>query len=88
MHARSLKALESRAPKVFQGVLFARKQKLLQMEAVIEKLQKNNKKFSRNPIIFTKDKKKVIKSVHGLRSDEVLAIKFIDGQIKVKVLNN
>ena len=40
MHIRSLKTLESRASKVFQGVLFARKQKLLQMEAVIEKLQK------------------------------------------------
>ena len=57
MHTRSLKTLESRASKVFQGVLCARKQKLLQMEAVIEKLQKSNKKFSRNPIIFTKDKK-------------------------------
>ncbi|GIR48194.1 MAG: hypothetical protein CM15mP58_02910 [Burkholderiaceae bacterium] len=88
MHTRSLKTLESRASKVFHGVLFARKQKLLQMETVIEKLQKSNKKFSRNPVIFTKDKKKVIKSVHGLRSDEVLAIKFKDGQIKVKVLNN
>ena len=88
MHSLSLKTLESRASKVFQGVLFARKQKLLQMEDVIEKLQKSNKKFSRNPVIFTKDKKKVIKSVHGLRSDEVLAIKFKDGQIKVKVLNS
>ena len=88
MHTRSLKTLESRASKVFHGVLFARKQKLLQMETVIEKLQKSNKKFSRNPVIFTKDKKKVIKSVHGLRGEEVLAIKFKDGQIKVKVLNN
>ena len=60
MHTRSLKTLESKASKVFQGVLFARKQKLLQMEAVIEKLQKSNEKFSRNPVIFTKDKKKVI----------------------------
>ena len=50
--------------------------------------KKANKKYSRNPVIFTKDKKKVIKSVHGLRGDEVLAIKFKDGQIKVKVLNN
>ena len=41
MHTRSLKKLESKASKVFQGVLFARKQKLLQMEAVIEKLQKS-----------------------------------------------
>ena len=88
MHTRRLKTLESKASKVFQGVLFARKQKLLQMQTVIEKLQKSNQKFSRNPIIFTKDKKKVIKSVHGLRSDEVLAIKFMDGQITVKVLNN
>ena len=88
MHTRSLKTLESRASKVFHGVLFARKQKLLQMETIIEKLQKSNKKYSRNPVIFTKDKKKVIKSVHGLRGDEVLAIKFKDGQIKVKVLNN
>ena len=88
MHTRRLKTLESKASKVFQGVLFARKQKLLQMQTVIEKLQKSNQKFSRNPVIFTKDKKKVIKSVHGLRSDEVIAIKFTDGQIKVKVLNN
>ena len=87
MHTRSLKTLESKASKVFQGVLFARKQKLLQMEAVIEKLQKSNEKFSRNPVIFTKDKKKVIKSVRGLCGEEVLAIKFTDGQIEVKVLN-
>ena len=52
---------------MFHGFLFARKQKLLQMETIIEKLQKSNKKYSRNPVIFTKDKKKVIKSVHGLR---------------------
>ena len=57
------------------------------MEAVIEKLQKSNEKFSRNPVIFTKDKKKVIKSVRGLCGEEVLAIKFTDGQIEVKVLN-
>ena len=88
MHALSLKTLERRASEVFHGVLLARKQKLLQMETIIEKLQKSNKKYSRNPVIFTKDKKKVIKSVHGLRGDEVLAIKFKDGQIKVKVLNN
>ena len=88
MHASGLKSLERRASKVFHGVLSARKQKLLQMETVIEKLQKSNKKYSLNPVIFTKDKKKVIKSVHGLRGDEVLAIKFKDGFIKVKVLNN
>ena len=88
MHIRSLKTLEKRASKVFHGVLLARKQKLLQLETIIEKLQKSNKKYSRNPVIFTKDKKKVIKSVHGLRSEEVLAIKFKDGQVKVKVLNN
>ena len=88
MHALSLKTLERRVSEVFHGFLFNRKQKLLQMETIIEKLQKTNKKYSRNPVIFTKDKKKVIKSVHGLRSDEVLAIKFNDGQIKVKVLNN
>ena len=84
MHALSLKTLERRVSKVFHGVLFARKQKLLQMETIIEKLQKSNKKYSRNPVIFTKDKKKVIKSVHGLRSDEVLAIKFKDGEDKSK----
>ena len=88
MHALSLKTLERRASKVFHGFLFNRKQKLLQMETIIEKLQKTNKKYSRNPVIFTKDKKKVIKSVHGLRGDEVLAIKFKDGEIKAKVLNN
>ena len=58
------------------------------MEPIIEKIQKTNKKFSINPVIFTKDKKKVIKSVHGLRGDEVLAIKFKDGEVKAKVLNN
>ena len=88
MHTRSLKSLERRASKVFHDVLLARKQKLLQIETIIEKLQKSNKKYSRNPVIFTKDKKKVIKSVHGLRGDEVLDIEFKDGQIKVKVLNN
>ena len=88
MHALSLKTLERRVSEVFSGFLFNRKQKLLQMETIIERLQKANTKYSRNPVIFTKDKKKVIKSVHGLRSDEVLAIKFKDGQIKVKVLNN
>ncbi len=88
MHTRSLKTLESRASKVFQSVLSTRKQKLVQMEAVIEKLQKCNRKASRNPVIFTKDKKKVIKSVHGLRGDEVIAIKFTDGEVKAKVLNN
>jgi len=88
MHTHSLKTLESRAAKVFQGVLSTRKKKLVQMEAVIETLQKSNRKVSRNPVILTKDKKKVIKSVHGLRRDEVLAIKFMDGQITVKVLNN
>ena len=40
IQARSLITLESRASKVFQGVLSARKQKLAQMEAVIQKLQK------------------------------------------------
>ena len=88
MHALSLKTLERRVSEVFHGFLFNRKQKLLQMETIIEKLQKTNKKFSRNPVIFTKDKKKVIKSVHGLRGDEVLAIKFKDGEVKAKVLNN
>ncbi len=88
MHSRSLKTLEDRAFKLFQGVLFARKQKLLQMEAVIEKIQKSNEKFSKNPVIFTKDKKKVVKSVQGLRGDEVIAIKFTDGEVKAKVLNN
>ena len=73
MHALSLNTLERRVSEVFHGFLFNRKQKLLQMETIIEKLQKTNKKYSRNPVIFTKDKKKVIKSVHGLRSDEVLA---------------
>ena len=87
-HIRSLEALEKRASRVFHGVLLARKQQLLQLETIIEKLRKSNKKYSRNPVIFTKDQKKVIKSVHGLRSDEVLAIKFKDGQIKVKVLNS
>ena len=87
MHALSLKTLERRVSEVFHGFLFNRKQKLLQMETIIEKLQKTNKKFSRNPVIFTKDKKKVIKSVHGLRSEEVLAIKFRDGEIKVKIIN-
>ena len=87
-HIRSLKALEKRASKVFHGVLLARKQQLLQLETIIEKLRKSNKKYSRNPVIFTKDKKKVIKSVHELRREEVLAIKFKDGQVKVKVLNN
>ena len=66
----------------------ARKQKLAQMEAVIQKLQKSNRKVSRNPVIFAKDKKKVIKSVHGLRGDEVIAIKFNDGEVKARVLNN
>ena len=88
IHTSGLKSLERRASEVFHGVLSARKQKLLQMETVIEKLQKSNKKYSLNPVIFTKDKKKVIKSVNGLRGDEVLAIKFKDGLIKVKVLNN
>jgi len=88
MHTRSLKTLESSTSKVLEDVLYARKQKLLQMEAVIEKLQKSNKKFSRNPVIFTKDKKKVIKSVRGLRGEEVLAIEFSDGQVIVKVLDN
>ena len=88
IHTSGLKSLESRASEVFHGVLSARKQKLLQMETVIEKLQKSNKKYSLNPVIFTKDKKKVIKSVNGLRGDEVLVIKFKDGLIKVKVLNN
>ena len=60
----------------------------MQIEAVIEKLQKSNKKYSRNPVILSKDKKKVIKSVHGLRGDEVIAIKFKDGEVKAKVLNN
>ena len=87
IHTSGLKSLESRASEVFHGVLSARKQKLLQMEAVIEKLQKSNKKFSRNPVIFTKDKKKVIKSARGLCGGEVLALKFTDGQVKVKVLN-
>ena len=88
IHTSGLKSLERRASEVFHGVLSARKQKLLQMETVIEKLQKSNKKYSLNPVIFTKDKKKVIKSVNGLRGDEVLVIKFKDGLIKVKVLNN
>ena len=88
MYRSGLKSLERRASEVIHGVLSARKQKLLQMETVIEKLQKSNKKYSLNPVIFTKDKKKVIKSVNGLRGDEVLAIKFKDGLIKVKVLNN
>ena len=88
MNTRSLKTLESRAFKVFQSVLSTRRQKLVQMEAVIEKLQKSNRNFSRNPVIFTRDKKKVIKSVHGLRGDEVIAIKFKDGEVKAKVLNN
>lgn len=87
-HIHSLKALEKRASKVFHGALLARKQQLLQLETIIEKLRKSNKKYSRNPVIFTKDKKKVIKSVHELRREEVLAIKFKDGQVKVKVLNN
>ncbi|MEL0326386.1 MAG: exodeoxyribonuclease VII large subunit [Burkholderiaceae bacterium] len=87
-HIRSLEALEKRASRVFHGVLLARKQQLLQLETIIEKLRKSNKKYSRNPVIFTKDKKKVIKSVHELRREEVLAIKFKDGQVKVKVLNN
>ena len=87
-HIRSLEALEKRASKVFHGVLLARKQQLLQLETIIEKLRKSNKKYSRNPVIFTKDKKKVIKSVHELRREEVLAIKFKDGEAKVKVLNN
>ena len=65
----------------------ARKQKLLQMELLL-KSYKKVMKFSRNPVIFTKDKKKVIKSVRGLRGEEVLAIEFRDGQVKVKVLNN
>ena len=64
-----------------------RKQKLLQMETIIEKLQKSNKKFL-EILLFSQKTKKVIKSVHGLRSEEVLAIKFKDGQVKVKVLNN
>ena len=88
MHTRSLKKLESRASKVFLGVLSAHKQKLVQMEAVIEKLQKSYRKASNNPVIFTKDKKKVIKSLQGLRGDEVIAIKFKDGEVKAKVLNN
>ena len=87
-HIRSLKALEKRASRVFHGVLLARNQQLLQLETIIEKLRKSNKKYSRNPVIFTKDKKKVIKSVHELRREEVLAIKFKDGEAKVKVLNN
>ena len=87
-HIRSLEALEKRASRVFHGVLLARKQQLLQLETIIEKLRKSNKKYSRNPVIFTKDKKKVIKSVHELRREEVLAIKFKDGEAKVKVLNN
>ena len=87
-HIRSLEALEKRASKVFHGILLARKQQLLQLETIIEKLRKSNKKYSRNPVIFTKDKKKVIKSVHELRREEVLAIKFKDGEAKVKVLNN
>ena len=87
---RSLEALEKKASKVFHGVLLARKQQLLHLETIIEKLRKSNKKYSRNPVIFTKDKKKVIKSVHELRREEVLAIEFRDGQlkVKVKVLNN
>ena len=88
MQTRNLKTLESRATRVFQGVLSVHKQKLVQIEAVIEKLQKSNRKVSGNPVIFTKDKKKVIKSVHGLRDDEVIAIKFKDGEVKAKVLNN
>ena len=88
MQTRSLEALESRAREVFQGVLSTRKQKLVQLEAVIEKLQKSNQKVSRNPVIFTKDKRKAIKSVHGLRGDEVIAIKFKDGEVNAKVLNN
>ncbi len=83
-HIRSLEALEKRASKVFHGVLLARKQQLLQLETIIEKLRKSNKKYSRNPVIFTKDKKKVIKSVHELRREEVLAIKFKDGESKSK----
>ena len=88
MQTRNLKTLESRVTRVFQGVLSVHKQKLVQIEAVIEKLQKSNRKVSGNPVIFTKDKKKVIKSVHGLRDDEVIAIKFKDGEVKAKVLNN
>ena len=87
-HIRSLKALEKRASEVFHGVLLARKQQLLQFETIVEKLRKSNKKYSRNPVIFTKDRKKVIKSVYELRREDVLAIKFKDGQVKVKVLNN
>ena len=63
-HRNASRRLKRLKPKhlAFHGALFARKQNLIQMEAVIEKLQKSNKKLSRNPIIFTKDKKKVIKS--------------------------
>ena len=83
MHALSLNTLERRVSEVFHGFLFNRKQKLLQMETIIE----SYKKLIRNILgilLFLQKTKKVIKSAHGLCGDEVLAIKFKDGEIKAK----
>ena len=57
-YIRSLKALEKRASEVFHGILLARKQQLLHLETIIEKLRKSNKKYSEILLFSQKTRKK------------------------------
>ena len=88
MYAESLRTLEFRLEKALQGVFLTRRDKLLQMEFLVEQLRKTNEKFSKNTAVYAKDKKKLIKRRHGLRVNEILAIRFKDGYVMAKVLDN
>tara|TARA_B100000963_G_scaffold350046_1_gene359792 strand:+ start:156 stop:1340 length:1185 start_codon:yes stop_codon:yes gene_type:complete len=85
IHAVSLQLLENKLGKALRGVFLSRQQKLVRMENLLEKLKKTNKKVCENPIIYSNDKKRLIRSGLKLRIDEVISIKFYDGIVNAKV---